>query len=268
MTAFLTGKFPFLECGPRGGWAGTQRPRSGASPLRGSPDWRRYRCWSRHCGRAGGATGAPPPPAWRSRWPGVPGSLSPGKARRWRVSGGSWPCERGRDARASSRRLSGPARCTRSYSFRSSPHQGASGYLWAEERKTIRDSFTVVNIHWKKVVKRHLWTEIVSSETPHEAHYTPSSVSLQLLLSSQQQLLCSCCYALCNEHFGVCSPLADVMHSGDGVLCLCHLEVSNSSLSEMFGIYHCIVNEFNTACIDFYHMVCVDFKWCSLYMST
>lgn len=70
-------------------------------------------------------------------------------------------------------------------------------------------------------------------------------MSLQLLLSSRQQLLCSCCYALCNEHYCVCSPLADVIHSGDGVLCLCHVEVSNSSLSGMFVIYHCVVNTFH-----------------------
>lgn len=44
----------------------------------------------------------------------------------------------------------------------------------------------------------------------------------------------------------MCSPLADVMHSGDGVLCLCHVEVSNSSLSGTFVIYHCIVNTFNS----------------------
>lgn len=114
---------------------GTQRARSGASPLMGSPDWRHCHCWNRHCGRAGVATGAPRRPFWRSRLPGVPGSLSPGKAQRWRASGGSWSCERGRDARASSRRLSGPARCTRLYSFQSLPRQGGSGCLWAGERK-------------------------------------------------------------------------------------------------------------------------------------
>ena len=43
----------------------------------------------------------------------------------------------------------------------------------------------------------------------------------------------------------MCSPLADVIHSGDGVLCLCHLEGSRSSLSGMFEIYHCIVYIFN-----------------------
>lgn len=32
----------------------------------------------------------------------------------------------------------------------------------------------------------------------------------------------------------VCRPLVDVIHSGDGVLCLCRLQVSNSSLSAMF----------------------------------
>lgn len=137
MMIFLTGKFLFLECGQKGRLVGTQRLRSGASPLRGSPDWRRDRCWNRHCGRAEGAAGAPRHPAWRSRWPGVPGSLSPGKARRWRVSGGSWSCVLGRDARASSRRLSGPIRCTRSYSFRSLPHRGGSEYLWVGEQKPV-----------------------------------------------------------------------------------------------------------------------------------
>lgn len=29
----------------------------------------------------------------------------------------------------------------------------------------------------------------------------------------------------------MCKPGADVIHSGDGMLCLCHLEVSNSNLS-------------------------------------
>lgn len=135
MMIFLTGKFPFWECGQKGRWLGTQRQHSGASPLRGSPDWRHDHCWNRHCGRVEGAIGAPHHPAWRSRWPGVPGSLSPGKARKWRVSGGSWSCVQGRDARASSRHLSGPIRCTRLYSFRSLPHQGESGCLWAVERK-------------------------------------------------------------------------------------------------------------------------------------
>lgn len=139
-----------------GRWVGNQRLRSGASPLRGSPDWRRDRCWNRHCGRAEGAAGAPRHPAWRSRSPGVPGSLSPGKARRWRVSGGSWPCARGRDAQASSRRLSGPIRCTQSCSFRSSPRQGGSGCLEAGERERGErekdkntgpsESFIVINI--------------------------------------------------------------------------------------------------------------------------
>lgn len=148
MMVFLTGKFLFLECGQKGRWVGTQRLRSGASPLRGSPDWRRDRYWNRHYGKAEGAADAPHHPAWRSRLPGVPGSLSPGKARRWRVSGGSWSCGLGRDARASSRRLSGPIRCTRLYSFRSLPHQGGSGYLWAGEREnsTIRESFIAINI--------------------------------------------------------------------------------------------------------------------------
>lgn len=136
MMIFLTGRFLFLEYGLRARWAGTQRPRSGASPLTGSPDWPRDHCWNRHCERAGGAAGAAPhPPAWRSHWPGVPGSLSPGKARRWRVSGGSWSCVRGRDARASSRRLNGPIRCTRWYSSQSLPHQGGSGYLRAKKRE-------------------------------------------------------------------------------------------------------------------------------------
>lgn len=81
--------------------------------------------------------------------------------------------------------------------------------------------------------------------TPWNPPPSPSLRSLQLLLSSQQQLLCSCCYALCNERFCVCSPLADVMHSGDGVLCLCHLEVSRSSMSGMSEIHHCIVYTFN-----------------------
>lgn len=139
-----------------GRWVGNQRLRSGASPLRGSPDWRRDRRWNRHCGRAEGAAGAPRHPAWRSRSPGVPGSLSPGKARRWRVSGGSWPCARGRDAQASSRRLSGPIRCTQSCSFRSSPRQGGSGCLEAGERERGErekdkntgpsESFIVINI--------------------------------------------------------------------------------------------------------------------------
>lgn len=152
---FLTGKFLFSECGQMGRWAGTRRPRSGASPLRGSPDWRRDHCWNRHCGRAEGAADAPRHPAWRSRLPGVPDSLSPGKARRWRVSVGSWSCVRGRGARASSRRPSGPIRCTRSYSFRSLPHQGGSGYLWAGERErasTMREGFIVINI-WKTFIK-------------------------------------------------------------------------------------------------------------------
>lgn len=135
MMIFLTGKFLFLECGQKGRWVGTLRLRSGASPPRGSPDWRRDHCWNRHCARVGGVTGAPRCPAWRSRLPGVPGFLFPGKARRWRVSGGSWSCVRGRDARASSRRLSGPVRCTHLCSFRSSPRQGGSEYLWAGERK-------------------------------------------------------------------------------------------------------------------------------------
>lgn len=131
----LTGKFLFLECGRMERWVGIRRPRSGASPLGGSPDWGHDRCSNRHCGRVGGAFVALPHPAWRSRLPGVPGSLSPGKARRWRVSGGSWSCVRGRDARASSRHPSGPIRCTLLCSFRSSPHQGGSGYLQAEERE-------------------------------------------------------------------------------------------------------------------------------------
>lgn len=45
----------------------------------------------------------------------------------------------------------------------------------------------------------------------------------------------------------VCSPRADVIHSRDGMLCLCHLEVSNSSLSAMFVIYHRVVNMFNSS---------------------
>lgn len=149
---FLTGRFLFLECGQTGRWAGTQRPRSGASPLRGSPDWRRDHCWNRHCERAGGATGAPRRPAWRSRWPGVPGSLSPGKARRWRVSGGSWSCVLGRDARASSRRLSGPIRCTRWCSFQSSPHQGGSEYLCGKRRE--RNERRQREIHIKTTFKK------------------------------------------------------------------------------------------------------------------
>lgn len=40
----------------------------------------------------------------------------------------------------------------------------------------------------------------------------------------------------------MCSPLADVIHSGDGMLCLCRLKESNSSLSGVFVIHHCIVN--------------------------
>lgn len=56
-------------------------------------------------------------------------------------------------------------------------------------------------------------------------------MSLQLLLSSWQQLLCSSCYAVRNEHNHVCRSQADVLHSGADVLRLCHLEVSNSSSS-------------------------------------
>ena len=48
--------------------------------------------------------------------------------------------------------------------------------------------------------KRHFWTEIVSSQAPPP----PPRMSLQLLLSSRQQLLCSSCYAVCNEHNHVC----------------------------------------------------------------
>lgn len=131
----LTDKFPFLECGRTERWAGTQRRRSGAFPLRGSPDLRRDRCWNRHCEMVGGVTGAHRRPAWRSRLPGAPDFLSPGKAQRWRVWGGSWSCVQGRDARASSRRLSGPIHCTQLYSFRSLPHQGASECLRAEDRQ-------------------------------------------------------------------------------------------------------------------------------------
>lgn len=40
----------------------------------------------------------------------------------------------------------------------------------------------------------------------------------------------------------MCGPRSDVIHSGDGVLCLCHLEVSNSSSSGMaVCMYYCIV---------------------------
>lgn len=38
-----------------------------------------------------------------------------------------------------------------------------------------------------------------------------------------------------------------MIHSRDAMLCLCHLEVSNSSLSTMFVIYHCVVNMFNSS---------------------
>lgn len=148
MNMFLTGKSLFLECEQKERWVETQRLRSGASPLRGSPDWRHDHCWNRHCGRVGGAAGAPHHPAWRSRWPGVPGSLSPGKARRWRVSGGSSSCVRGRDAQASSRRLSGPVRCTRSCSFQSLPRQAGSGYLWAEESKQHHQRESHSDKHW------------------------------------------------------------------------------------------------------------------------
>lgn len=74
----------------------------------------------------------------------------------------------------------------------------------------------------------------------------PSLRSLQLLLSSQQQLLCSCRYALCNECYCVCSPQAGVVDARGDLLCLCHLEVSPSSLSGIFVIYHHIVNMFNS----------------------
>lgn len=131
---------------------GIQRPHSGASPPRGSPDWRHDHCWNRHCGRAGAVTGGPHRPAWRSHLPGVPGSLSPGKARRWRVSGGSWSCVRGRDALASSKHPSGPVHCTPSCSFRSWPRQGGSGYLWAGERKwhSQRETHQLSNVHQRK----------------------------------------------------------------------------------------------------------------------
>lgn len=81
----------------------------------------------------------------------------------------------------------------------------------------------------------------------------PPPTSLQLLLSSQQQLLCSCCYAVCNEHYRVCSPRADVIHSGDGVLCLCHLDVSNSGSSGIcITVLYCIKQQ----CLDFYDIIC------------
>lgn len=155
MMIILTGKFLFLECGQKGRWVGTQRLRSGASPLGGSPDWRHDHCWNRHCGRAEGATGAPRHPAWHYHLPGVPGSLSPGKARRWRVLGDSWSCVQGRDARASSRHLSGPIRCTRLYSFRSLPHQGGSGCLWAGERRQQHQRELHVEKHQNNIHKSH-----------------------------------------------------------------------------------------------------------------
>lgn len=142
---FLTGIFLFLECGQVGRWVGTQKRHSGASPPKGSPDWCHDHCWNRHCARVGGETGAPHSPAWRSRLPGVPDSLSPGKARRWRVSEGSWSCGQGRHARASSRHLSGPAHCTRLCSFRSSPRQGWSGCLQVGDKQTVpSDSFILI----------------------------------------------------------------------------------------------------------------------------
>lgn len=42
----------------------------------------------------------------------------------------------------------------------------------------------------------------------------------------------------------MCSPLADVIHSGDGMLRLCHLKESKSSLPSAFVIHHCIVNTY------------------------
>lgn len=65
----------------------------------------------------------------------------------------------------------------------------------------------------------------------------PPRMSLQLLLSSQQQLLCSSCYAVCNEHNHVCRPQADVLLSGDGALRLCHLEESDGSSSATLEMY-------------------------------
>lgn len=44
MNVFLTDKFLVSECGQKGMWGGNRRLRSGASPLRGSPDWRRDHC--------------------------------------------------------------------------------------------------------------------------------------------------------------------------------------------------------------------------------
>lgn len=140
LMSFPTGRFLVWECGRWEKWAGTLRRRSGPSPPTGSLDRgldHRCCCWNRHCGMAAGEAGARRRPAWHSRWPGVPGSLSPGKARRWRVWAGSWSCAWGRGDRASSRRQSGPARCTPSYSFRSWPRRGGSGYLRATKRQLL-----------------------------------------------------------------------------------------------------------------------------------
>lgn len=220
----LTGKFLASGCGQWGRWAETQRRHLGASPPKGSPDWHRDRCWNRHCATVGGVIGAPHHPAWHSRSPGVPGSPSPGKARRWRVSGGSWFCVPGRDDQASSRHPNGPARCTRLCSFLSLPRQGWNGYLWAREKQTVpSESFILI------------WTSekrgIFEQKLCHLKHHMHPPMSLQLLLSSRQQLLCSSCYAVCNEHNHVCCPQADVLHSGDGMLHLCHLDISKSSSS-------------------------------------
>lgn len=128
--------------------------------------------------------------------------------------------------------------------------EGANICGQVEGNSTFRQSLILIHI-WtifieKKSLKKMAFENRngVISITPWIP--LPTLRSLQLLLSSQQQLLCSCRYALCNECYCVHSPQAGVVDARGDMLCLCHFEVSHSSLSGIFVIYHHIVNMFNS----------------------
>lgn len=104
-----------------------------------------------------------------------------------------------------------------------------------ETNCSIRKVYIDLNIREKRGIFEQKLCHLKHPPPP-----TPPPMSLQLLLSSRQQLLCSSCYAVCNENNHVCRPQTDVLHSGDGMRHLCHLEVSKRS-SGTFEMDLCIV---------------------------
>lgn len=120
------------------------------------------------------------------------------------------------------------------------------------ENKASSESWILIGTACQKNKKKeeegksHLGSGMVSSETPHEPAPLPappphrSPTSLQLLLSSRQQLLCSCCYAACNEHCCACVCARTHVHAcpqaGDAYLC--HLACPKKRLWSGFHVLY------------------------------